>query len=96
MSSISAASFALMGEPLGREFIEGQITAQMTTTRYGRLDCHVDVSPEGVYVATVLGHYDVPVRQVPSDDLARIFRDLPIVTVVGVLVPRGPENGIGV
>ena len=51
------------------EFIEEPITAQMTTTRYGRLDCHVDVSAEGVYVATVLGHYDVPVRQVPSNDL---------------------------
>ena len=49
------------------EFIEPEMTAQITTTKYGRLDCHVDVSPEGVYVATVLGHHDVPVRQVPPD-----------------------------
>ena len=49
------------------EFIEPEMTAQITTTTYGRLDCHVDVSPEGVYVATVLDHQDVPVRQVPPD-----------------------------
>jgi hypothetical protein len=47
--------------------IEPEMTAQITTTKYGRLDCYVDVSPEGVYVATVLGHHDVPVRQVPSN-----------------------------
>ena len=45
--------------------IEPEMTAQITTTKYGRLDCHVDVSREGFYVATVLGHHDVPVRRVP-------------------------------
>ena len=45
--------------------IEPEITAQITTTKYGRLDCHVGVSPGGFYVATVLGHHDVPVRRVP-------------------------------
>jgi hypothetical protein len=58
-----------MGSLSDVDSIEPEMTAQITTTKYGRLDCHVDVSPEGVYVATVLGHYDVPVRQVPSDDL---------------------------
>ena len=45
--------------------IEPQMTAQITTTKYGRLDCHVDIFPGGVYGATVLGHHDVPVRRVP-------------------------------
>ena len=54
-----------MGSLSDVDSIESEITAQITTTKYGRLDCHVDIFPGGVYVATVLGHHDVPVRRVP-------------------------------
>ena len=41
--------------------------SQITTTRYGRLDCYVDVSPDGVYVAEVRSHHDVPLTRAPRN-----------------------------